>query len=427
MFRRHNIITAIEIGTSKICVLVGKISSDKELEVIGFGECPSNNSVMKGEIIDMDVAAEQLEKAILQADSNSNHMVSRTNITAISITGPNISSSQGNGAIFIANKDKRIGDTEIAEVIKKAQENSIPPDRKIINSADSYFVIDSHRRIRNPRDIPANKLEVFIHAVHGSENLIEAFYSLLDNAGFDNEFVPVFSGIASGYGALTDEEQDAGVLLLDMGAGTCEYIVVFNMGVITSGVLPIGFEHLANDLSLGLDLHISDCRKLFQEETIIRHIQQHKAFIEVKSGRGDIRKIPLTSVEKIIDLRLRETLQIIHDKLAKENALTNLNSGAVLTGGGALFPNTALLFGEIFSLPVRIGQPFSANKNTRSAGLENPRYAAVWGTLKFVAESCKISGFRLSMDIARQMINGADGMASRFLKTIRKIPKAIRF
>lgn len=172
MFRRQDIITAIEIGTSKVCVLIGKVSHSEELEVVGFGEVSSNDSVMKGEIIDMDVALEQLDKAALMADNCSNRMINKSNLTAVSITGANILSSCGSGGLFIRSKDRRIGDKEIAAVIKKAKENSIPPDRKIINSSDSYFVIDSHRRIRNPRDIPANKLEVYIHAVHGSENLI---------------------------------------------------------------------------------------------------------------------------------------------------------------------------------------------------------------------------------------------------------------
>ena len=187
-------------------------------------------------------------------------------------------------------------------------------------------MLDGHKRVRNPIDMIAHKLEVYIHAVYCKTNQIENFYSLIRDAGFDDDPAPVFSGIASAYGVLTEEEKESGALLLDMGAGTCEYLAIFNMGILASGVLPIGIEHLANDLSLGLDLHISDCRKLLYDGTLNEHLHARKAFIDIQTGPGSLRKIPLTSFEKIIDLRLRETFQIIHDKLAAQNILQNLSS-----------------------------------------------------------------------------------------------------
>ena len=210
----------------------------------------------------MDTALEQLIKAISQADETSNRAINNSNIIAISITGSSILSYQGSGAVFIHNDDHRIGEEEISTAVKNAQSNNIPYDRTLINSFDSYFLLDGHKRVRNPSDMTAHKLEVCIHAVHAKTNQIENFYSLLRDAGFDDDPAPVFSGIASAYGVLTEKEKENGALLLDIGAGTCEYLAIFNMGILASGILPIGFEHLANDLSLGLDLHISDCRKL---------------------------------------------------------------------------------------------------------------------------------------------------------------------
>ncbi|MBU8901626.1 MAG: cell division protein FtsA [Victivallales bacterium] len=381
MFQQNNIITAIEIGTSKICVLIGETSAEEKLAVIGFGEYPSNNSVVKGEIVDMDTALEQLTKAINQADESSNRAINDSNIIAISITGSNILSYQGSAAIFVNSEDHRIGEEEITAAVKNAQSNNIPYDRTLINSFDSYFLIDGNKRVRNPIDMIAHKLEVFIHAVHGKTNQIENFYSLIRDAGFDDDPIPVFSGIASAYGVLSDEEKENGALLLDIGAGTCEYLAIFNMGILASGVLPIGFEHVANDLSLGLDLHVSDCRKLLKEGTIVEHIQQRKAFIEIRTSPGSLRKIPLTSFEKIIDLRLRETFQIIHEKLASQNILRNLGSGGIITGGGAQFSRCPELFSEVFPLPVRIGKPFTTNG--MMVGIENPRYSTLWGTLKY--------------------------------------------
>jgi cell division protein FtsA len=250
---------------------------------------------------------------------------------------------------------------------------------------------------------------------------------LLNDAGFDDDPMPVFSGIASAYGVLTEDEKETGTLLLDIGAGTCEYLAMFNMGILASGVLPIGFEHLANDLSLGLDLHISDCRKLLQDGTIVQHINERKTFIEIKSTLGNIRKIPLASFETIIDLRLRETFQIIHHKLAAQNALHNLNSGGVLTGGGALFPPITVLFSEIFNFPVRVGKPFSTNGTTGTTGIESPQYATIWGSLKFAEELNQIINFRQENNIIREILDIADNVASNFLRSLSKIFKSVKF
>lgn len=405
--------------------MVGQTSADGKLAVIGFGECPSNNAVIKGEIVDMDVALEQLTKAISDADESSNRMLNESNVVALSVTGSSILSYQGTGTVFIHNEENRVGEDDIAVAVQNAQSNNIPYDRTLINSFDSYFLLDGHKRVRNPLDMVAHKLEVCIHAVHGKTNQVENFYSLLRDAGFDEDPAPVFSGIASAYGVLSDEEKENGVLLVDMGAGTTEYLAIFNMGILESGILPVGTEHLANDLSLGLDLHISDCRKLLRDESIIEHIQQRKPFIEISERLGGVRKIPLTSFEKIIDLRLREIFQVIRRKLQPRNVLQNLGSGGVITGGGALLPRSSELYREVFHIPVRVGQPFAANG--AAAGIEDPRYGTVWGTLKFAEEFNQIVNARQKTGIAEKLLNTADGAANRILRSLSDVFKSLKF
>ena len=424
MFHQHNIITAIEIGTSKICVLIGEATPGENLAVIGFGQSPSNNSVVKGEIIDMDTALEQLMKAVTEADESSNRAINDSNVIALSITGSSIQSYQGSGTVFIHNEEHRVGEEEIATAIENARASNIPYDRTLINSFDSYFLLDGTKRVRNPSDMTAHKLEVCIHAVHGKTNQIENFFSLLRDSGFDEDPIPVFSGISSAYGVLTDEEKENGALVLDIGAGTCEYLAIFNMGILASGILPIGFEHLANDLSLGLELHISDCRRMLEQGIIVDHIRERKAFIEVDASPGGIRKIPLSSFEKIIDLRLRETFKIVHSKLVSLNVLQNLSSGGVITGGGALLPRSSELFREVFHLPVRVGKPFAPNG--AATGIENPRYGNLWGTLKFAEEYNQILNSKQKNSIGDKILNGADGVATRFLRSISDVFKSLK-
>jgi len=173
-----------------------------------------------------------------------------------------------------------------------------------------------------------------------------------------------------------------------------------------------------------LDLHISDCRKLLKEGIIVDHIQQRKAFIEIRTSPGSLRKIPLTSFEKIIDLRLREVFKIIHGKLVTQNILQNLGSGGVITGGGAMLPRSSELFHEAFQFPVRVGQPFAAN--TSLPGIENPRYANIWGALKFAEEFNKIVNSKQKTTIAEKVLNSADGMASSILRSLSNVYKSLK-
>ncbi|MDD5727780.1 MAG: cell division protein FtsA [Victivallales bacterium] len=424
MFQPHNVITAVEIGTSKICVMIGETSAEGRLAVTGFGECPAKGAVVKGEIVDMDIALEQLTRAISEADGSSNRMLNESNVIALAVTGSSILSYRGSGTVFIHNDDHRVTEEDIALAVENAQSNNIPYDRTLINSFDSYFLLDGNKRVRNPLDMAAHKLEVCIHAVHGKSNQVENFYSLMRDAGFDDDPVPVFSGIASAYGVLNEEEKENGALLIDLGAGTCEYLAIFNMGILESGVLSVGTEHLANDLSLGLDLHISDCRRLLGNGIISEHIRQRQPFIEVPERLGGVRKLPLTSFEKIMDLRLREIFQVVRSRLLPRNILQNLGSGGIITGGGALLPRTGELFHEVFQLPVRTGQPFAANG--AAAGLENPRYGTVWGALKFAEEFNQIVNSRQKSGIAGKLLNSADGVANRVLRSLSDVFKSLK-
>ena len=424
MFQQRDIVTAIEIGTSKICVLVGESTQDGKISVIGHGEAPSVNTVVKGEIADMDTALEQLTSAIEAADASSGREISNSNIIAVAVTGSSIQAYQGTGTVFVNSEDHRITESEMNEALQNAQVKPLPFGQTIINTFDSYYLLDGNRRVRNPFDQTADKLEAFIHVIHGDTNRIENFRSIMRDAGFEHEITPVFSGIASVYGILTDEEKEHGVLLVDMGAGTCEYMAVFNMGILASGVLPIGFEHVANDLSLGLDLHISVCRKMLIDGTIARHVQERQGFLELRTSAGNLRKIPLSSFEKIIDLRLREVFQIIHKNISDQGIFRNLSSGGVLTGGAALFPRTAEIFKSVFEFPVRVGQPFDASGAV--TGLENPRYSTVWGVLKFGEELNRIINSRRKRGMVGAFIDGFDGLADLVWRTLSNLKHSIK-
>ncbi len=425
MFEQRNIITAVEIGTSKICVLTGKVTDDDKITVIGHGEVNTEIAVSKGEIVDVNRTLELLARAFEEADEGSGGEINNSRLLVVTVTGCDIDFFQGVGTVFINNEDHTIRDSHLEESLENAQVKPLPMNRMPINTFDAYFLLDGNRRVRNPLEQIAHKLEAYVHVIHGNTNRVENFISAVRNAGFERKIEPVFSGIASLYGLLTEEEKENGALLVDMGAGVTEYAAVYNLGVLASGMLPIGFEHLANDLSLGLDLHISVCRKLLRDGVISEHIQAGKGFIEQKTAIGKIRKIPVSSFEKIIDLRLREVFQIIHEHIVEQGIFRNLGSGGIITGGASLLPRTAGIFREIFQFPVRVGKPFDAGGAV--TGLENPRYSTVWGALKYGEEIDRIRRQKLNRGFLGAVSEGFDGFVDWLWDRLVEVKKSIKF
>lgn len=387
MFKRRNIVSAIDIGTSKICVLVGCSENDEPLSVIGRGEVSLNGEVVKGEIADMEKVFEKFSTALDLADESCGGELNNAVLTAMSITGCNIGSFQTSAPTFINSNEGRVSMADIEAAYAAIEQKPLPGNQKLLNTVDSYYLLDSVRRVRNPLDQAAQKFELFCHVIYGDATRIDNFTSLYRNVGFEDQPVLLFSGMADLYGIISPEEREHGVLAVDMGRGTTEYIAIFNDGVFASGVVPVGFDHVANDLAIGLGLPIETARDILASSTIPQAVTSGSGIIQIKHG-SQSRRIPLASFEKIIDLRLRELFTIIKNSFEDRNVLRNLARGGVITGGGALFPRTVEMFQQTFEFPVRTGYPYDVEHNLGE--LANPRYSTVWGTLKFAEEQLKL-------------------------------------
>lgn len=425
MFQQKNVITGIDIGTSKICVLIGESNRDGSVSIVGHGEAPSDGALCKGEIVDMDLAIEALTKAIDEADRHSQREIDRQNIF-VSVTASKISFYQGVGTVLVRTEDRKITEAHVNEAIQSAQTNPLSNDQMAINSFDSYFLLDGSRRLRNPLEQVADKLEAYIHVIYGDRNRIRTFEELLHDAGFEDEVTPVFSGVSSAYGVLTDDEKENGILLIEMGAGTTEYLAIHNYGILYSGVLPVGFDHVANDLSIGLDLHISACRKLLTENRFFQHRQDGKSYVEISGATTGIsRKIPLNSIEKIIDLRLREVFKIIYHRLNEENILHSLSYGGVLSGGAALFPPSVEIMKSVFEFPVRVGKPIEVSGAVTA--VNTPQYSTAWGLLKYGDDLLKAQASNTSKSLWDKVFGGFDNVSLPFLKSFSSLKGSIKF
>ena len=383
MFHSRNIISAVEMGTSKFCVLVGEVDDNGHLDVIGRGEAPSAGSVVKGEIVDMEKAGDQLGKALEEADRASGRSLALSHLMMVVVTGCGIASQPGVGMVLIRNDEHVVTDAERREANDNARVLNLAAERKIINTSESFFLVDG-RRVSNPLRHHGSKLEAHIHIVHGISARVDNFRNLLRESGFeDTDIDVVFSPVASDFGVLSEREREDGVLLIDLGAGCTEYVMEYDNGLCASGVLQIGMEHVANDLSIGLGLSIDQCRKLLVSGELERASQQGLSHLTLRGGTGSERSIPLCSFDTIIDFRLREIFTIVRRQLELAGSPRSLAAGGVLTGGGALFPRARELFSEVFDLACQVAQPRDAEGAITD--LASPRYSAVWGALKIAA------------------------------------------
>ena len=422
MFKNRDIVCSVEIGTSKICVLLGEISGDGQVEVIGRGLVPSAGTVVKGEICNYPALLPLLEKAVDEADASSGGRLGDCRLVHVLVTGCGISSQQGVGSSTIRNDERIVTEAERREAMENAQVLNLAGDREILNCSETFFKVDG-RRVSDPLQQRGARLETHVHVVHGIAARLDVFRRAVADAGFgDVDTEVTFSVLADDFAVLTDEEREQGVLLVDLGAGCTEYIVEYDRGICASGVIQLGMEHVANDLSVAMNLNIDLCRRMLADGTLGRMRAENREYLEFRGSAGHLRKIPFSSFETVIDWRLREIFEIIREQLAGSGAPHSLDAGGVLTGGGASFFRSEELFREVFELDCRKRIP--ADVGGVLTGLDDPRYTSVWGGLKLAAHFLgEYDETRRPFDSLVDGLNRMWGSGKTTLKNIKKVIK----
>ena len=396
-YGKSEIVVAVDIGTSKICVAIAESDEAGNIILLGHGERNSNDSVIKGEITDMDKAMVQFREALSDAEESADVEVSPSDNIYVAVTGNHIHTYKGVGSELISPEERVVSEEHMNKAMINAQ--IVPhhqPDERVLDAIGGHFVIDGKIRCENPLNQVAHKLEVHSRIIYGNNNRIETFLAPLKDVGLDNS-TPVFSGIASAFPLVSDDEHKQGTLFIDMGAGTTEYITFYNPGILSSDVLSVGCDHIANDLAIALDLPFNPvCREL-----LIKSISETEAnvpFIEIAGSIGS-RKLPMQTIQKVIDMRLRESFEIIKRRLDEEHLLQNIGAGIVFTGGGALIPVAEDILKDVFKLPVRVvDDAISSGFGGAVSGLESPRYTTLLGLLQFAVLSSEKGSIMTKID-----------------------------
>ena len=378
MFEDSNIVVGLEIGTSKICVVVGEQNAEGAVNIIGLGQSLSSG-VRKGEICDTEKVEQEVRAAIFEAEQMADVEIRSV---YLGVTGGHIRGFNNRGVHPVVSADREISDDDLQDVIKNAKAINLPAENTVVHAVRQHFFVDGQDGVTNPVGMLGARLEVDMHVIHGHANRLQNAIRLVRATQLEvNEIV--FNGIASALALLTSEQKELGALVIDIGGGTTEY-VVYSDGVIRhTGVLAVGGDHVSNDLAYGLKVPLSRAEKLKREHGSAFITGEAKGqSISITNELGlTLKTVNLEHLQHIMSLRLEELFEIIAHELEKAGLTDYLRAGVFLCGGSSRVPGIEKLAERVFQMNVTHGHAGSMSGITTA--LDQPEFAAAIGLVKY--------------------------------------------
>jgi len=371
-------IVAIDIGTTKICVIVGRKVGDT-VEVIGMGSAPSHG-LKKGVVVDVAKSVESIRAAVKEAELVSNCVIEAA---TVGVSGGHISSQNSSGAVPIC-KGGEVKEIDIANAIAAAKAIPINEGQQILHVLPKYYRIDGQEKIHNPLGMHGVRLEVQVHIVTGSVASVQNVVHCCELAGI-NVVDIVLEQLASAMAVLSPDEKELGVGVLDIGGGTSDLAIYQNGTIRHTMVVPIAGNHFTYDVAIGLCTKLDDAEQIKQNYGLTSlDLLKQNTKIEVKGIPGQKGSVVDQSfLVHILESRTTELLNIIKGELDHYQLRPFMTTGMVLTGGGSLLGGIDTAASKILKMPARIGMPHDNGINAKY--LNSPIYATGYGLLLYAA------------------------------------------
>jgi len=387
MQRQENIIVGLDVGTTKICAVVGEVEGSK-INIIGIGTHPSIG-LRKGVVVNIESTVESIQKAVEEAE-----LMAGCEISSVyaGIAGGHITGFNSRGIVAI--KGPEVTKNDVERVIDAARAVAIPMDREVIHVIPQEFIIDDQGGIQNPVGMSGVRLEAKIHIVTGAVTSAHNIVKCANRSGLDVCDI-VLEPLASGEAVLTDEEKDLGTALLDLGGGTSDLAIFFGKNIKHTFVLSLGGNNLTNDISIGLRASQADAEKIkIKYGTCVARDISNEETIEVPGmGGRKPRKLPRQILGEILEPRIEEIFTLIKREIFRSGMDNVITSGIVLTGGSSLLHGITDIAESIFDVPSRLGTPRGIS------GLidvvNNPMYATGVGLVLYGAKNQPEKKFRI--------------------------------
>ena len=351
----EDLIVGLDIGTTKVCVIIGQIGEQGTVEITGVGITPSRG-LRRGVVINIDATVKAIASAMEEAEMMSGREVQ--NVYA-GIAGGHIEGVNSRGVVAVTGKKREIDRDDIDRVIDAARAIVIPMDREVLHVIPQEYIVDGQSGIRSPQGMIGVRLEAEVHIVTGAVSSAQNIIRCVNRAGFKVNDI-VLEPIAAARSVLTNDEKELGVLLVDLGGGTTD-VLVYHEGVpYHTEVLALGGDHVTSDLSIMLRTPSEAAEQIKREAACCFQSALDEPDAETSIpgvGGRPPHIVTRRELAEIIQPRMSEMLSSVKNQIETAGYLTRLSGGVVLTGGGALMPGTAELASEIFGLPARIGYP----------------------------------------------------------------------
>lgn len=375
----QSMLVGLDIGTSKVVVLVGQIRPDQSIEIIGIGKRASLG-MKKGVVVNIESTVQAIERAIEEAE-----LMSGCQIHSVfaGIAGNHIKGMNSRGIVGI--RDREVTLVDIERVIDAAQAVAIPADQKVLHILPQEYLIDSQEGIREPLGMSGVRLEANVHLVTCAANSVQNIEKCVRRCGLDVETV-ILEQLASSYAVLTEDEKELGVCLVDIGGGTTD-VAVFTSGSIRfTTVIPIAGDQVTNDIAMALrtpTAHAEEVKR--QYGCAMAQLTTGDDVIKVPSvGDRACRSLSRQALADVIEPRFEELFNLIANELHRAGFSEGLATGVVLTGGSSKMQGVVELAEEVFNMPVRLGCPLGV------VGLDevmtDPAYATAVGLLLYGKE-----------------------------------------
>jgi cell division protein FtsA len=371
-----NMIVGLDIGTSKVVAIVGEVSPQGEIEIIGIGSHPSRG-LKKGVVVNIESTVHSIQRAVEEAE-----LMAGCQIHSVyaGIAGSHIRSLNSHGIVAIRDREVTPGDVE--RVIDAARAVAIPADQKILHILPQEFVIDEQDGIREPVGMCGVRLEAKVHMVTGAVSAAQNIIKCVRRCGLEVDDI-ILEQLASSYSVLTDDEKDLGVCLVDIGGGTTDLAVFTEGSIRHTAVIPIAGDQVTNDIAVALRTPTQYADEIkIKYACALTQLAASDESIEVPSvGERPSRRLARQTLAEVVEPRYEELLTLVQAELRRSGFEDLIAAGIVLTGGSSKIEGLVELAEEVFHMPVRLGVPQTV------VGLvdvvRNPIYATGVGLLLF--------------------------------------------
>ncbi|HHM02369.1 MAG TPA: cell division protein FtsA [Caldithrix abyssi] len=376
--KKEDIIVGLDIGTTKIAAVVGRLDEYGRLNIVGVGHSPSQG-LRRGVVININQTVASIQKAIEEAELMAGQPITRV---YAGIAGDHIRSINSTGVISITNEDKIVTEDDVERVLETARAIALPMDREVLHVLPQEYTVDTQPGIKDPVGMSCTRLEAEVHIVTAAAAAAHNIINCIRQAGYDVADI-VLEPYASSLAVLEDDERALGVGIVDIGGGTTDIAIFFDGSIRYTSVIGLGGEHVTADISHGLHTSREQAEEIKKKHGVaFQGLLEEDELIRVPGvGGRKPREISRAVLSGIIQPRMSEMLALAMREMEKSNIVDYLGAGIVFTGGAAMLEGLEELAERELGMPVKIGKPHINGGLVES--VDSPMYATGVGLLQY--------------------------------------------